>query len=178
MKKFRVGSGQDKLSLRAALRRWVKDRAEVERLIKEGRVSIDKAVCHDPERQLGYKNLVTIRQPYEACIRFIHIGPRKVRALADMIRGKRADDALRILRYQPQRGARLLEKVLKSALGNADDRRAAQLDKLVVVDARVDGGPMFKRVRPRARGMAFMIKRRMSHIRIAVDNLENLQTRA
>jgi large subunit ribosomal protein L22 len=60
--------------------------------------------------------------------------------------------------------------VLKSALGNAEDRRATNLQNLVVVDARVDDGPMFKRVRPRARGMAFMIKKRMSHIRVTVDN--------
>jgi large subunit ribosomal protein L22 len=109
---------------------------------------------------------------YEAVQRFARISARKVRPLADLIRGKHADDALDILHYQPQRGARLLEKVLKSALGNAEDRRAANLQNLVVVDVRVDDGPMFKRVRPRARGMAFMIKKRMSHIRVAVDTVE------
>jgi large subunit ribosomal protein L22 len=106
---------------------------------------------------------------YEAVHRFARISARKVRPLADLIRGKHADEALDLLRYQPQRGARMLEKVLKSALGNAEDRRAASLEDLIVVDARVDEGPMFKRIRPRARGMAFMIKKRMSHIRIAVD---------
>jgi small subunit ribosomal protein S3 len=72
---------------------------------------------------------------------------------------------------QPQRGARLLEKVLKSALGNAEDRRAPNVGaSLVVTDARVDGGPMFKRIQVRvSRGMAYMIKRRMSHIRVADD---------
>ena len=109
---------------------------------------------------------------YEAVHRFARISARKVRPIADLIRGKYADEALDILRYQPQRGARLLEKVLKSALGNADDRRAPNLQNLVVVDVRIDGGPMFKRIRPRARGMAFMIKKRMSHIRVAVDNLD------
>jgi large subunit ribosomal protein L22 len=108
--------------------------------------------------------------PYEATHRFARISARKVRPLADLIRGKHADEALDILRYQPQRGARLLEKVLKSALGNAEDRRAQNLQNLIVVDVRIDGGPMFKRIRPRARGMAFMIKKRMSHIRVAVDN--------
>ena len=109
---------------------------------------------------------------YEATHRFARISARKVRPLADLIRGKHADEALDILRYQPQRGARLLEKVLKSALGNAEDRRAPNLQHLVVVDVRIDGGPMFKRIRPRARGMAFMIKKRMSHIHVAVDNVE------
>ncbi len=107
---------------------------------------------------------------YEAVHRFARISARKVRPLADLIRGKRADEALDILRYQPHRGARMLEKVLQERLGNAEDRRAQNLQNLVVVDARVDGGPMFKRIRPRARGMAFMMKKRMSHIHVAVDN--------
>jgi large subunit ribosomal protein L22 len=106
---------------------------------------------------------------YQAVHRFARISARKVRPLADLIRGKYADEALDILRFQPHRGARLLEKVLKSALGNAEDRRAQNVADLVVVDARVDEGPMFKRVRPRARGMAFMIKKRMAHIRVALD---------
>jgi large subunit ribosomal protein L22 len=106
---------------------------------------------------------------YMASHRFVRIGARKVRPLADLIRGKHADEALEILKYQPQRGARLLEKVLKSAMSNAEDQRAANVQNLMVVDARVDEGPMFKRVRPRARGMAFMVKRRTSHIRVAVD---------
>jgi large subunit ribosomal protein L22 len=108
---------------------------------------------------------------YEAVHRFARISARKVRPLADLIRGKHVDEALDLLRYQPHRGARLLEKVLRSALGNAEDQRAPAVADLVVVDARVDGGPMFKRVRPRARGMAFMIKKRMSHIRVALDTL-------
>ena len=106
---------------------------------------------------------------YHATHRHARISARKVRPIADLIRGKRVDDALAILRYQPQRGARLLEKVLKSALGNADDQRAPNMGGLRVVDARVDGGPMFKRVRPRARGMAHVIKKRFSHIRITIE---------
>ena len=106
---------------------------------------------------------------HRASHRFARISPRKVRPLADMIRGKYADEALEILRYQPQRGARMLEKVLRSALGNAEDKRVTNIAGLVVVDAHVDGGPMFKRVRPRARGMAHVIRKRMSHIHVEVD---------
>ena len=73
------------------------------------------------------------------------------------------------MRYQKQRGARMLEKTLKSALGNAEDQRAPNLGGLRVVDARVDGGPMFKRVRPRARGMAHIIKKRFSHIKVSIE---------
>jgi large subunit ribosomal protein L22 len=106
---------------------------------------------------------------YEATHRFARISARKVRPLADLIRGKFADEALEILRFQPHRGARMLEKVLKSAMANAEDRRAQDLKNLMVVDARVDGGPMFKRMRPHARGMASVIKKRFSHIRVAVE---------
>ena len=106
---------------------------------------------------------------YSAVHRFARISPQKVRPLADLIRGALADDALNILRYHPNRGARLLEKVLKSALGNAEDRRAANLHRLTVVEVRVDGGPMFRRMKPKARGMAAIIKKRMSHIHITLD---------
>jgi large subunit ribosomal protein L22 len=106
---------------------------------------------------------------YEATHRFAQISARKVRPLADLIRGQLADDALDILRYQPHRGARILEKVLKSALANAEDRRAQNLHHLIVVDVRVDAGPMFKRMRPHARGMASIIKKRMSHVRVALE---------
>ena len=106
---------------------------------------------------------------YKAVHRFARISPRKVRPLADLIRGKFADDALNILRYQPHRGARMLEKVLKSALANAEDRRATGLGELVVAEVRVDSGPMVRRMQPKARGMASVIKRRMSHIRVALE---------
>lgn len=116
----------------------------------------------------------TRAMPYHAIYRNIRISARKVRPIADLIRGKYADEALDILKYQPQRGARLLEKVLKSALGNAEDRHEKKVDDLVVVDARVDAGPMFKRIRPRARGMAFQIKKRTAHIRVAVERADNI----
>ena len=106
---------------------------------------------------------------YKAVHRHARISATKVRPLASLIRGKRVDDALAILGFQPHCGARLLEKVLKSALGNAEDQRAPNIGGLVVVEARVDGGPMFKRLRPRARGMAHVIKKRFSHIIVAVE---------
>jgi len=94
---------------------------------------------------------------YTAIHKFAQISPRKVRALANLVRGKFADEALDILRFQPHRGARMLEKVIKSALGNAEHQQAPAV------------GPMIKRIRPRARGMAFGIKRRMSHIKVALE---------
>ncbi len=118
--------------------------------------------------------------PYQAKHKYARISPRKVRPLADMIRGKLADEALDILQYQPQRGARMLEKVLKSALGNARDPdnplnkgRMLDADQLYVSSATIDGGPMYKRIRPRARGMAFVIKKRLSHINVTLDEIES-----
>ena len=106
---------------------------------------------------------------YEASHRFARISPRKVRPLADLVRGKSADEALSLLRYQPHRGARMLEKVLRSALANAEDRRAPNLSHLTVKEVRVDQGPMFRRMRPKARGMSAVLKKRMSHIRVALE---------
>jgi large subunit ribosomal protein L22 len=106
---------------------------------------------------------------YQAVHRFAQISARKVRPLADLIRGKTADEALDVLRYQPHRGARMLEKVLKSAMANAEDQRAPNLHHLMVVEARVDQGPAMKRMRPHARGMASVILKRMSHIRVSLE---------
>ncbi len=107
------------------------------------------------------------------------ISARKVRPLADLVRGKYADEALDILKFQPHRGARMLEKVIRSAIGNAQDPeqnegRSFNVEDLVLADVRVDGGPMFKRIRPRARGMAFMIKKRTSHISVGIVPIEDL----
>ncbi|MEL7264417.1 MAG: 50S ribosomal protein L22 [Planctomycetota bacterium] len=109
--------------------------------------------------------------------RHARISAQKVRLLADMVRGKYADEALEILKYQPQRGARMLEKVIQSAVGNAADPdqnagRSYRVEELVVDDVRVDGAGMFKRIRPRARGTAFMIKKRMSHISVGLRPLD------
>ncbi len=116
---------------------------------------------------------------FRASHRFARISPRKVRPLADLIRGKFADEALDILKFRPQRGARLLEKVINSALGSAQDPdqtrgKSIDIDNLVIAEARVDNGPMFKRVRPRARGMAYLIKKRMSHIHVTLADIDEI----
>src|SRR5207237_7742839 len=103
---------------------------------------------------------------YIATHRFAEMSARKIRPFAALIRGRRADEAMEALRFLPNKSARLLEQVLKSALGNAEDRGARDIDDLVVSESRVDGGPMVKRIQPRARGSAYVIKRRWSHIHI------------
>ncbi|MBV9123394.1 MAG: 50S ribosomal protein L22 [Planctomycetes bacterium] len=109
---------------------------------------------------------------YEAHHRFADMSARKVRPFATLIRGRSADEALELLRFLPNKSARLLEGVLKSALGNAEDRGARHLEDLMVVESRVDGGPMMKRIMPRARGTAYVIKRRSAHIHITLSDME------
>src|ERR671925_1651663 len=108
---------------------------------------------------------------YKAKHRYADMSARKVRPFATLIRGKRADEALESLRFLHNRGARLLEQVLRSALGNAEDRGARDIDDLVVSESRVDGGPMMKRIQPRARGSAYPIKRRLAHIHVTLSDL-------
>src|ERR1700759_2231286 len=112
---------------------------------------------------------------YQAKHRYADMSARKIRPFAALIRGRNADEALELLRFLPNKSARLLEQVLKSALGNAEDRGARAIDDLVVVESRIDGGPMMKRIMPRARGTAYPIKRRMSHIRLTLSDLEEEQ---
>jgi large subunit ribosomal protein L22 len=108
---------------------------------------------------------------YRATHRFARISVRKVRPLLDLVRGHFADDALDILKYMPHRGARLVEQVLRSAMANAEDKGVRNVGDLIVADARGDGGPMFKRLMPRARGMAYLIRRRTAHIAIGLVDL-------
>ena len=105
---------------------------------------------------------------YRAIHRYADMSPRKIRPVADLIRGRLADEALELLRYLPNKSARLVEQVLKSALGNAEDRGARDIEDLVVLESRVDGGPTMKRIMPRARGTAYPIKRRYAHIHVTL----------
>jgi large subunit ribosomal protein L22 len=108
---------------------------------------------------------------YRAIHRYADMSARKIRPFATLIRGRPVDEAMELLRFLPNKSARLLEQVLKSALGNAEDKGARNLDELVVLESRVDGGPMMRRIMPRARGTAYMIKRRYSHIHVTLSDL-------
>ena len=109
---------------------------------------------------------------YKAHHRYADMSARKIRPFATLIRGRRADEAMEALRFFPNKSARLLEQVLRSALGNAEDRGARELDDLIVSESRVDQGPMMKRIQPRARGSAYVIKRRWAHIHITLSDLD------
>jgi len=107
---------------------------------------------------------------YKAKHRFADTGPRKIRLFADLIRGKNVDEALQLLRFYHNRGAKLLLGVVQSAYGNATDQESPDPDSLIVSECRVDGAPMFKRIQPRARGTAFQIKCRMAHIVVTLSD--------
>jgi len=107
---------------------------------------------------------------YNAIHRHADMSPRKIRPFAALIRNRPADEALEILRFYHNKGARLLEQVLKSAVGNAEHRGAHSLEDLLVSESRVHGGPMMKRIQPRARGTAYPIKRRYAHIHVTVTD--------
>ena len=115
--------------------------------------------------------------PYKASHRFARISVRKLRPLLDLVRGKYADDALDVLKYMPHRGARMIEQVLKSAMANAEVEGVRDVGDLIVADARGDGGPMFKRMMPRARGMAYLIRKRFAHITIGLGDVDMIFAR-
>ena len=95
--------------------------------------------------------------------------PRKVRMVANMIRGRSVDDAMSILRLQQRKAAKMLSKVLGSAIANATENEKADSDKLVVTQVNIDGGPVQKRWMPRSMGRANRINSRTSHVTIVVD---------
>jgi large subunit ribosomal protein L22 len=111
---------------------------------------------------------------YKAKQRYADVTARKLRPFAQLVRGKNVDEALEQLRFRPNRGARLLEAVIKSAVGNAEDRGCRNIDELVISECRVDDGPMYKRIQPRARGTAFGILKRLAHIHVEVVDVEAL----
>jgi large subunit ribosomal protein L22 len=106
--------------------------------------------------------------------RFVRVSARKARLVLNQIRGKAVGEALATLEFTPRAAARLIEKVLRSAVANAEhNHQVRNLDDLRVVTAIADGGPSMKRVQPRAMGRAFFVKHRTSHLTIAVSDEVN-----
>jgi len=104
----------------------------------------------------------------KAIARHVRISPQKVRMLADAIKGKPVDKALSMLRFMPQKSAGIVEKVLRSAVANADQQPDIDIDSLVVGNLLVDCGPMLKRFRARARGRGTRILKRSSHVTVVL----------
>jgi large subunit ribosomal protein L22 len=101
--------------------------------------------------------------------KYIRISAQKVRLVADLVRGKKVEDALNLLMFTPKSSAPVIAKVLKSAVANAGQRQGVDVDTLVVKRITVDEGPTMKRFRARAMGRGTRILKRMSHITIIVE---------
>lgn len=108
---------------------------------------------------------------YQAILKNVRISPRKLRLVADMVRGKQVQNALDELTLTNKKGARILHKVLKSAIANATDVATVDVDRLSVSEIMVDMGPCLKRFLPRAQGRATPIKKRMSHVTLRVKEI-------
>jgi len=107
----------------------------------------------------------------QARARYVRVSARKARLVLDQIRGRPVSEALATLRFTPRAAARLIEKVLRSAIANAEhNHQVRDLDDLRVVKAVADGGPSMKRVSPRAMGRAYFIKHRTSHLTIELSD--------
>jgi len=102
----------------------------------------------------------------QAIAKYVRISPRKVRILVDAIKGKPVETALNSLKFMPQKSARLVEKVVRSAAANAEQHPEIDVDTLVIRDVRADKGPTLKRFRARARGRGSRILKRTSHVTV------------
>jgi large subunit ribosomal protein L22 len=102
--------------------------------------------------------------------RFVRVSPRKARRVIDLVRGRSVEDALEILRWAPQAASEPVAKVIASAAANAQNNNGLDPATLVVATVYADEGPTAKRIRPRAQGRAFRIRRRTSHITVVVES--------
>jgi large subunit ribosomal protein L22 len=99
-----------------------------------------------------------------AVSKYLRVSPYKVRLVADLVRGKKVDEALTLLKFLPKKGGRLINKTLRSALANAENTQTIDVDTLFIKTVLIDEGPKLKRFRPRAMGRATRILKRTSHI--------------
>jgi len=114
-----------------------------------------------------------------ATARYVRVPATKARLVLEHIRGKSVGEALSALQFTPKAAARLIEKVLRSAIANAEhNHQVRDLDDLRVIQATADGGPSAKRVSPRAMGRAFFIKHRTSHLTIVLSDETTPRARA
>ncbi|MFO7760081.1 MAG: 50S ribosomal protein L22 [Thermodesulfobacteriota bacterium] len=107
----------------------------------------------------------------KAVVRNIRISPQKARQITDLIRGNDVDTAINTLRFMPKKGARILRKLIESAVANASQNESIDVDTLYIKKAFVDNGRMLKRIRPRAMGRATRILKRSSHITVILDEV-------
>ncbi len=107
----------------------------------------------------------------EAKLKYTRTSPRKVRLVADLIRGKKVSEAETLLQFTIKSSAEPILKLLKSAIANAEHNFNLKKENLYIAEIKVDGGPIIKRFRPRARGSAFPIQKKTSHISISLKEV-------
>ncbi|MDY6879848.1 MAG: 50S ribosomal protein L22 [Thermodesulfobacteriota bacterium] len=107
----------------------------------------------------------------KAVARFVRISPQKVRLVMDEIRGKKIEEAVNMLSFAPQKGARILKKLIESAVANAEGNGNIDVDALYIKRIYADEGPTMKRWRPRALGRATRINKRTSHLTVILDEI-------
>jgi large subunit ribosomal protein L22 len=105
----------------------------------------------------------------KAVVRHVRMSPRKMRVIADLVRGKRVEDAMALLKLMPKKGAVVIRKLLISAVANAEQKGEVDVDQLLIRDCNVDNGPILKRWMPRSMGRANRIQRRTSHVTVTVQ---------
>jgi large subunit ribosomal protein L22 len=103
-----------------------------------------------------------------AILRFVRVAPRKAKPVIDMIRGQQVPAALAMLKHTPRHAARVVEKILRSAVANAEQKEMGDSESMVISKAFVNCGPTYKRVRARSMGRANAIQKRTSHITVVV----------
>ncbi|MDI6713159.1 MAG: 50S ribosomal protein L22 [Anaerosomatales bacterium] len=108
----------------------------------------------------------------KAVARYVRVSPRKARLVVDLVRGKSVPEAEAILKFSDRAAAEVVGKVVHSAAANAVQQHKVRPETLYVAEAYVDEGPTLKRIRPRARGMAYRINKRTSHITVVVKQRE------
>ena len=119
------------------------------------------------KRKVEEKNQATIVEA-KATLSYARISARKVKIVADLIRGKKVDEALTIVKFAPKASAEILEKLLKSAIANAENNHFMNRSNLYVAEVYANQGPTLKRIRPAAKGSAVRIRKRTSHITIVL----------
>ncbi|MFJ1458248.1 50S ribosomal protein L22 [Nocardia wallacei] len=121
---------------------------------------------------MSESSTATVQNPTaRATAKFVRVTPMKARRVVDLVRGKRVEDALNILRFAPQAASEPVAKVVASAAANAENNLGLNPDTLVISTAYVDEGATMKRFQPRAQGRAFRIRKRTSHITIEVESV-------
>jgi large subunit ribosomal protein L22 len=105
----------------------------------------------------------------KASVKFVRVGSQKARLVADAVRGKNVNDAIRALAFMPKKTAVLLKKLIESAVANAEQKKVIDIDNLYVKTILIDKGPDYKRYRPRAQGRAFEVRKKSSHINVVLD---------